>query len=171
MGGAKRQHKNCVLVLLTLSALGASSVFGQVVAEPARETAKFDVRGRPISERIILKLTRDAGRRLSGARAAKGRGGPAPVESALRQDVQDALQQWNSQRTRRVYPFKFAHPEMAAKLGLDRYYVVTVPRGTPERHVDQWLLDDGKAFDVAFTVGIDDIAGRMLRDIKSPVSR
>lgn len=42
---------------------------------------------------------------------------------------------------------------------------------TPERHVDQWLLDDGKAFDVAFTGGIDDIARRMLRDIKSPASR
>ena len=130
MEGAKRHHRNCVLVLLTLSALSAVSVFGRVVSEPIREKARFDVRGRPSSERIILKLTRDAGRRLSDARAALRTAGPAPFESALRQDTQDALQQWNSQRIRRAYPFKFAHSELAAEFGLDRYYVVDVPRGT-----------------------------------------
>ena len=42
---------------------------------------------------------------------------------------------------------------------------------TPERHVDEWLLDDGRAFDVAFTEAIDNLAGRMLRDLTSPGPR
>jgi hypothetical protein len=42
---------------------------------------------------------------------------------------------------------------------------------TPDRHVDDWLLDDGAAFDAGFTEGIDAIAGQMSRDIFSPEPR
>jgi len=42
---------------------------------------------------------------------------------------------------------------------------------TPNRHVDDWLLDDGAAFGTSFTEGIDTIAGEMSRDLFSPEPR
>jgi len=39
---------------------------------------------------------------------------------------------------------------------------------TPERHVDEWLAENGAAFAAAFTETIDAIAGQMSRDILSP---
>ena len=42
---------------------------------------------------------------------------------------------------------------------------------TPDRHVDDWLLNDGSAFGASFTEGIDTIAGQMSRDIFSPEPR
>ena len=42
---------------------------------------------------------------------------------------------------------------------------------TPDRHVDDWLLEDGAAFGAGFTEGIDAIAGQMSRDIFSPEPR
>lgn len=42
---------------------------------------------------------------------------------------------------------------------------------TPERHVDEWLRDDGAAFGAGFTEGITAIAGQMSRDILSPGAR
>jgi hypothetical protein len=42
---------------------------------------------------------------------------------------------------------------------------------TPERHVDEWLVDDGASFAASFTEGIETIAGQMSRDILSPEPR
>jgi hypothetical protein len=42
---------------------------------------------------------------------------------------------------------------------------------TPERHVDEWLLEDGAAFGASFTPGIDTIAGQMSREILTPEPR
>jgi len=42
---------------------------------------------------------------------------------------------------------------------------------TPDRHVDDWLLEDGAAFGAGFTEGIDAIAGQMFRDIFFPEPR
>ncbi len=42
---------------------------------------------------------------------------------------------------------------------------------TSDRHIDDWLLDDGAAFDTSFTEGIATIAGEMSRDILSPEPR
>jgi hypothetical protein len=39
---------------------------------------------------------------------------------------------------------------------------------TPERHVDEWLLEDGQAFGTAMTEGIETLAGQMSSDITSP---
>jgi hypothetical protein len=39
---------------------------------------------------------------------------------------------------------------------------------TPERHVDEWLAENGAAFAAGFTETIDAIAGQMSRDILSP---
>jgi hypothetical protein len=39
---------------------------------------------------------------------------------------------------------------------------------TPDRHVDDWLLDDGAAFGAGFTEGMDAIADQMSRDIFFP---
>jgi len=39
---------------------------------------------------------------------------------------------------------------------------------TPDRHVDDWLSEDGAAFGTSFTEGIDAIAGQMSRDLLSP---
>ena len=39
---------------------------------------------------------------------------------------------------------------------------------TSDRHVDDWLLDDGVAFDAGFTEGIEAIANQMSRNIFSP---
>jgi hypothetical protein len=39
---------------------------------------------------------------------------------------------------------------------------------TPDRHVDEWLSEDGAAFGTSFTEGIDTIAGQMSRDLLSP---
>jgi len=39
---------------------------------------------------------------------------------------------------------------------------------TPDRHVDEWLSEDGAAFGTSLTEGIDTIAGQMSRDLLSP---
>jgi len=42
---------------------------------------------------------------------------------------------------------------------------------TPERHVDEWLQEDGRAFGVALSEGIDTLASQMSRDLASPGAR
>ena len=39
---------------------------------------------------------------------------------------------------------------------------------TPDRHVDDWLAEDGAAFGTSFTEGIDTIASQMSTDLLSP---
>lgn len=44
--------------------------------------------------------------------------------------LQDAWYQWGAKRMQRAYPQAIGNPQLAADLGVDRYYIIEVPTGT-----------------------------------------
>jgi len=115
---------------LAVVAVSVSAAWGQARNAQPKRAVPYDVLGGPRSDQILVKVSDEAAKRLKRTRRAGTGRGSLPPQSALQANVQQTLARWNIQRFRRAYPLPFAHPEIAAKHGLDRYYVGHVPHGT-----------------------------------------
>ncbi len=86
------------------------------------------------SKRIVVKFRRGFLDR-AGAAPAGRRGVAAPRNpmSAAGRALANAARGWAVSNVRRAYPYEFRYPELAARYGLDRTYLMEVPSGTNTR--------------------------------------
>jgi len=87
------------------------------------------------SSQVLVKITPGLARTLKPALPDKKRGNaaaaPGEVDRAqLSIRLRRTLDGWGALTIRPFYPEPFGDPVLAAKLGLDRYYVIDVPHGT-----------------------------------------
>lgn len=89
-----------------------------------------DVVGGCTSSQIVVRLREGAFRnpQLQNQVAAAGR--DADPLAVLDRRIRDEARNWRAGRMRPAYAGDFAHPELAARYGLDRTYIVEVPAGT-----------------------------------------
>ncbi len=98
---------------------------------PAPRPAQFDMLGGSASDRVIVKLTDAAQASLHPHGACVDRKRCVKRQLGdMSQPLSQQWQRWGAASVRPAYPFEFAHPDIAASVGLDRYYTVRVPKGT-----------------------------------------
>ena len=122
--GWHRVTKTCLACLVLLPAASACGANNSAAAK-----LQPDVLGGSASTHILVKFTANTfhtnQRGSAGSRANKGRRDPV-LSPALRATCVE----WGVTRLRPRHPRPFGNPGLATRLGLDRTFVVEVPRGT-----------------------------------------
>ena len=124
---AGRLRKACTIASLVAVAMVASA--------PVR-SAPSDEPDRPggwTSERVVVRFRTEVIEEAERRHAlGRGVGGANPLVAAGTM-LRAAVEAWGVTKVHRAYPFDFGDPILAAKYGLDRIYVLDVPRGTDTR--------------------------------------
>lgn len=120
----------CVLAM-ALAMVVAGPLLAAGPAAPVVRRATYDVVGGAASDRVIVKLTGAAQANLypQGVCADRRRCVKQQL-SDMSAPLSQQWQRWGAVSVRPVYPFEFAHPAIAARIGLDRYYTVRVVKGS-----------------------------------------
>jgi len=113
-------------------------VFGSVVltlalsvSATASDTQRArDVFGGVAGGHILVQLTEDYAGAVRAKQTTSRSTVLAAVEDTASPSLLAASRRWNALRMRPIFEFGFAHPELAAKHGLDRYFVVETRPGT-----------------------------------------
>lgn len=110
------------------------------------------------SKRVIVKFRQDIVQRAAlkdnGQKAAAATG---DAILAATQRVSTIAHHWGVTKIRRAYPYEFRYPELAARYGLDRTYIMTVPTGT-----------DAKSMAAAIAVCSDEVETAAVDPIGRP---
>ncbi|GAG45308.1 unnamed protein product, partial [marine sediment metagenome] len=114
-------------------AITAAPVFGSDVPKADRVGGRVlqpDVLGGYASTHLVVKFKPGVFQRgpsiVPVARGIKD----SRREPLLSQALEATCAQWGATRIRPFYPYEFGNPELAAELGLDRTYIIKVPKGT-----------------------------------------
>ncbi len=114
----------CAVVALSISTtLGAGPV--SAPKRPAPAGSFKDIQGGWSSHRILVQLKPRAIREqhLGGGRGKRS-------EAVMTPRLSNLSSKWGIRRISPAYPHAFKNPKLAAQLGLDRLFLVEVPRGT-----------------------------------------
>ncbi len=117
--------KGCVVVFALLAPRHA------MAASPALQPkTEPDVFGGHASTHIVVRLTPTFARDHAGRGRASLKGTARRPPPAMSPGLQATWTRWGATGMRPFYPYEFQNPELAAKYGLDRIYMIDVPRGT-----------------------------------------
>ncbi len=117
--------------MLVIAWVMAAPLLATGPVSPAPNPAQFDVLGGAASDRVIVKLNNETLASLNpGGVCVDRRGCVKQQLGDMSASLTQQWQRWGAMSVRPAYPFEFAHPEVAARVGLDRYYTVRVPKGT-----------------------------------------
>lgn len=138
------------LVVTLVALMAAPAAAGDV------PVAAYDKIGSPASTHIVIKLDTSTAQNCRHSGALRAWPQPTNLISALGRDVESACRRWHATHIRPAYSRAFKNPELASKLGLDRVFIVEVPRGSDTRRM---VEEFGQL--VAFEkVGLDVIGGK-----------
>lgn len=126
-GSCGRLARPCFLG--SMSVVVGCIACGFAVAEPPKRPAPagsfHDKQGAWTSDRIVVRLSAGAVRPKV---LPQGRGKRS--EAVLTPRLSHLCGKWGVRRISPLYPHEFRNPQLASELGLDRLFVVEVPRGT-----------------------------------------
>lgn len=117
------------LVVTLVALMAAPAVAGDV------PVAAYDTIGSPASTHIVIKLDTSTAQNCRHSGALRAWPQPTNLISALGRDVESACRRWGATHIRPAYSRAFKNPELASKLGLDRVFIVEVPRGSDTRRM------------------------------------
>lgn len=126
-----RTHASAVRLFGLLAALVPA--FTATGAEPRRQppaALALDVIGGVSSSQILIQLKPTAQQRVAGRRPPHVRRLDFDALPHLGQRTRTAARAWGAGRIRPLYTEEFSRPDLAAKYGLDRAYVVELPQAT-----------------------------------------
>lgn len=130
----------------------AAAVSSQAMGAPGRKP--HDVMGGISSSQIVVRLKDSAFRNPAMLHRMNALGRDADPREALGQRFQNESRGWRVTRMRPAFSTEFAHPDRAAKLGLDRTFLIEVPPGSDtESMVEAFALLDEVEVATVDTVG------------------
>lgn len=119
-----RRSTGMLRAMIALVALSWMAPAERTAAQPARE---FDVADGVASTHVLVRFDHNGAARMAANTARRASGVPLAGMNAVALRV---ARRWGVTSVRPVYPYPFAYPELAARHGLDRYYLMDVPEGT-----------------------------------------
>ncbi len=155
-GGSMRVLPIQVRYILTVALIASVGIVAPSLARglpaPTPRAVKFDVPGGVASNRVIIKLTGEAQATLHPHGGCVDRKRCVKKQlSNMSPSMSRQWHQWGTLSVKPAYPFEFAHPETAASVGLDRYYIVQVPAGTDTAAMAKELCTCGGEIESAHT--------------------
>lgn len=151
------QRRIAAWVLLISTFGGAlSPAAAERKVRPSALPPRFDVIGGVSSRQVIVKFRPETMERARTLRTMRHSVGRASLPAALSQRVHALYLQWRGRRIRPFYPFEFRHPELAARYGLDRTYLIEVPPGTDTPKMAAALRECAEDIE---TAGVTSIGG------------
>jgi len=130
------------------------------LAPIASAQAPPDTIGGVASTQVILRLRADAFARSGHRRAAANADADAIPRTSNRFKALAA--NWRASKMRRVYQPAFMNPALAEKHGLDRTFILEVPRGTDTKRLANALIALSDEVETASTDGIGTVAADQL---------
>ena len=99
-------------------------------AGPAAINVKPDEFGGYASTHIVVRVKPELVQRLPVQRQPNARNTPAARRLNMTPGMQRLAADWNAVNIRPAYPYEFRNPQLAAEFGLDRTFIVDVPKGS-----------------------------------------
>ena len=153
------QRRIAAWVLLISTFGGAlSPAAAERKVRPSALPPRFDVIGGVSSRQVIVKFRPETMERTRTLRTMRHSVGRASLPAALSQRVHDLYSQWRGRRIRPFYPFEFRRPELAARYGLDRTYLIEVPPGTDTPKMAAALRECAEDIETAGVTSIGGVA-------------
>lgn len=143
-------------VCLTVAAL-CSPLSAHAAAVPGRRP--HDVQGGISSSQIVVRLKEGSFRNPAMLHRLAKLGRDADPRDALGQRFQTESRRWRVTKVRPAYSTEFAHPDRAAKLGLDRTYIIEVPEGSDTEAMAEAFAQLADDVEVATVDTVGGVAG------------
>ncbi len=124
--------------LVVLLAVGpVASAQEPVITAPANDP--IDVRGGWASDRVMVRLSPDA---VSCTLSHTANGNTHTHTATLSPTLNQTCARWGVTTLEPAYPFEFGDHALASSLGLDRYFIMHVPKGTDTKSLANTLASD-----------------------------
>lgn len=134
-----RSFRSTIHGLALLVAAWASA--GAAIAQPADPQA--DAVGGFATTQIIVQLTPELHARVSATARAEAMLPAIALERSMGAATAATLARFHARGVRPLFAEGFADAELAAELGLDRFYLIETPRGTNVRDMVREMGDHG----------------------------
>lgn len=127
------------------------------IASAQNQPAPPDTPGGVATTHVIVKLRPDSFTRGGYRRAAAQADGDALPRAGVR--LRNMANAWRARKMRRNYEPPFRNPELAARHGLDRTFVIEVPAGTDTQRFADALRSLGDEIESVSTDGVGGVGG------------